>query len=281
MAKRRLKNSHKVILFDLAMSKFIDKKLRAAEDKARRNFAKSLVADWKKNLAAAVPFLEMMGVKRSVTVVGLPDMIPVPAVGKEFVRPDGVEVKREDKLVSFAAPLSRSMPANEENMRHFVNRGEDRPFLRENSWRSRHGRDLLKTVDLPETIFLDSASLSLSYSCDTNKGVTVWSFSVNNRQEVTWISQKTLDLLQPFYEAGSARADAENALWRAIGKVIWTSTSYEDVLEYWPEAKQLEDDLFPAKSLGALVPISAEEKAILCNHMSGRGIDAPVCKIAA
>lgn len=276
MAKRRLKISHKVELFDLAMTKFIDKTLRAAEDKASRKFAQSLVADWKASLAGMTPYLEACGLDFKIKSVGVPEVVPVKASGKSFVRPDGVEVKREDRDASMLAPLSRIMTANEANMRSFVNIGEDRPYHKE-AWRHYHGRGLVSSVDLPEQITYPIFNLNLNYKIEDK--TKAYEFRVNERP-VTWVSAKTLGLLKELYEAGHARANAENLLWRAIGKVIWTSTTFEDLLEYWPEARLIEDKLYPQPTnLGSLVPISADEKAAICANMHSRGIEAPACAI--
>ncbi|MGV1754766.1 hypothetical protein [Agrobacterium sp. CG674] len=280
MAKRRLKNTDKVELFGLAISKFVDKKLRSAEDKAGKAFAKSLVADWKKSISPVVPYLQAMGVNSTVKTVELPELVPVMATGQEFTRPDGVQVKRDDKMVAMSAPLARTMNKNEETMRAFVNGGEDRPYLKVSSWSSRHARSLISSLELPESIFLSTNTLKLEYTREKNKDPEPFVFQVNGKV-ATWISQKTLDLLVPFFEAGKARADAENILWRSIGRLIWTSISFEDLLHYWPEAKMLEADLFPPKSLGALVPVSAAEQEALCRNMSSRGVEAPICAIAA
>lgn len=284
MAKRRLKAAHKLELFGLATEKFVDKKLRKAEDQAGKALAASLIADWKREIEPVLPMLEKTGTKCLIKTISIPDEIPVLSNSKEFERPDGVTVTREAKTVLMEAALARTIDNNADIMTKFVHGGEDRPRY-DNSWTNRCGRQLHRKLDLPETIFYPLSDIALHYDKvqegSGDKAKTDYVFSVTQRK-ANWISKKTIELIRPYIEAGHARASAENLLWRAIGKIILSSATFEQVLEYWPEATLIESKLFPMKEpVNALMPISNEEKNLLCNNMSGRGIEAAVCKVAA
>lgn len=278
MASRKLNRKHRPKLFDFAVTKFVDKKLRKAEDAAGKAFALSLIEDYERSIAQFAQVFEIMGSGRPQKTCSIPSEIPVKADAKSFERPDGKKVVREAKIVGLKAASDRSLDTSyDECINLFVFHGENHP-RRPGYGRSMRGH--INNVPLPRPINLPG-SLSLDYSQLHSSKTTEWFLKVQGH-EATWVSQKTIDLLEPFYRAGIARADSENEMWRAIGKIIMTATTFEQVLEYWPEAKLIESELFPVRVVvNPLAPISSEEKAKLCENMSSRGVEAAACKIAA
>ncbi len=78
------------------------------------------------------------------------------------------------------------------------------------------------------------------------------------------------------------RIESEAALADAIFAVIDNSRNFEELLTVWPEAAEMEEDLFPNSPKATALSIVNEEKiALLCGNMKSRGVDSTVCDIAA
>lgn len=275
MAKRRLKNDHKGILFALATEKFVERELRKQEDFAAADFAESLVDDYKATAGpVAIESMTKLGLLRKHGEIVMPEWIPVMSIGKTFERPDGVEVTREDRYVSLAAPLQRVMNTQMADCLVLFVRGEDRP--RWNSGYRGWMRDQVRRVELRKRIDFPGHALNITFEA-FKAGEEPDVVPRVNGNVAGWLSEETVDLLRVYFEAGHARAAAENELWRIIGKIILQAKFFEEVLDYWPGAIELEEKLFPARPLNQLIALSAEDKSKLCVNLASQGVAAPAC----
>jgi hypothetical protein len=90
--------------------------------------------------------------------------------------------------------------------------------------------------------------------------------------------------VRALYVAANLRVETEGKMAMAACRLIHASSYYQQILEFWPEAAEIEGDLFEDRlpSAVSLVTISDEDKALLCRNMRSRGVKgSDLCKVAA
>lgn len=271
--RHKLNMTMRGILFDHALSKFIEPKLRDAEDAAFAAFEQSLHADWvrevKPHLGAIV---KVITAPLAVNVYfNLPIVLKPTDIEKEFTLPNGSVVKRTDKIAGeLSAPRCR-YPAGAtfaDRLRDYIT-ANGNELLRYGSFVNR--RELSRPINLP------SGNPALFCKYEPEKKAYV--IQSPNSIPVCWTSTKTANAMLKYFQAADKRFQAEHSLRVAIAKIIQTSDTFEDLVAFWPEAKEVEARLcFPSdKPKNVLVALSDDDKGLICTHLHKRGIKPTAC----
>lgn len=282
--KRKLTNTHRLTIFNLAGKTFTNPQLRSVETQAWNRFVEQIEAD-----VAAIDPVELEICKK-YRVTGTIKSISLPATlrlreSKTFERPDGEKVTRMADAEHVKIPASKTF-IDPEKWGEVPRSGSKYDGVNETIFGYWHKR----FVDLPRKLVvpldrIPSQLLPITSKLDRGESVSEKSterggFMVDDWNVKNWISEKTLDRLKTWYIAASRRTAAEQQMLKGMHAFLCTAEQYGQVLTFWPEVEQIEDKLFGpryAPTPNPLVRVEPEALNALCENMNRRGIKSSVC----
>jgi hypothetical protein len=275
--KRKLTANQKLKLAKLAWQKFIDPKLRDKELKARQGVIDAIMHAAER-IADDIPTLRRHGMSHSFRHVSLPHSFVAVVGQKEFVVGDKTVTRPEKETIYRPREWDHFTPHNMTQAMH---------GSATSSHSSYHDGKFASNLELPKAI--EVPALSKTFKDESVLGMQE---QHTYGSEERWLefyhsgfmTPKIAAATQAYYLAGRTRLVEEGKMAMAASRLISASTYYSQILEFWPEAVEIEGDLFedrlpPAVSL---VTISDEDKALLCRNMRSRGVKgSDLCKVAA
>lgn len=258
---RKLNQTQKLKLARLAYERFIDPKARAAEDKAQA----ALVAAVTKASKALTPVdwksLRKVGMVAEVDKIGLAYHILIETGTNSFQVGD--KTVERPKSEGFYRPYERANPTPSTIYEAVAGKTNNDKYI--------DTIDIGQKLQWPAT-YANCGELKF----DSTSGVIRIKGS-------NYMPDYVLAALKKFYLAAHGRRQAELTLGKTASKLINASTHFDQILEFWPEAKEIEAELFEARLPKAmsLVTISDEDKAALCVNMKTRGVKgSDLCQAA-
>lgn len=267
-AKRRILAKHRIWILNLAIERMIDQDLRDKEVAAQAAMVAAICSDIKAIPEVEMKALERFGFARSVKQITLYASRPIKTGGKTFTLPNGEVVERDElKAIKIARSITglSTWAAAAELMRLTFSDltyrlGEQRSVVIEPIMIPSSKRDGRQER---EDLVLDS-------NCDGSYiGI--------------WATDATRELVDQFFLAAGKRFDIEFRLIRAMFAMLKTSQTFGEVLTFFPEAAELTNDLFGEKPIPtnrALQILSDEDRALVCNSLSRRGVRSDACDCA-
>lgn len=279
---RKLNRDKRLQLARLASEKFRCLDLRAIETAAYDRLSEILERDAHSTPKKELTVLEKYRYLATVEKIHLPYDLCFRENGeRKFTRPDGVEVTREGgKTRSIRRP------------------GDDEHELpRFSSWGAAHSFDPTRRTDTcytaPQATVALKKPARLPGRHDLHKGEVTFKDNRGwkEREETgtklsfdmirsTFLSADVMPALIAYYVAAETRIVEERRLIAAAVKVLASCDLYGQVLDFWPEAAEIEDKLFDdvIPNAFSLVPLSDDDKAALCRNMASRGVASPICE---
>lgn len=280
--KRKLNGQQKMKLAKLAWQKFIDPKLRVKEMKAQHNVIDAILAGAKAITTAELKALRKFGMTQSFRYVDPPYQLRVQMGEKEFVVGDKTVSRPETQLISRPRDWDQFVPISMKTAisggfevyesERYLNCGKTSPL------------DLGQTIEIPAFgghFSEREGEKILDGQVDHNGSTGAEKFYFHYSPFMT---PKIDATFRAYFAAARLRAETEGKMAMTACKLIGASTHYQQILEFWPEAAEIEGDLFEDRLPAALslVTISDEDKALLCQNMRSRGVKgSDLCKVAA
>lgn len=268
--KRPLNAEKRLMLMNLACRKFFDQAKRDAEVTAEGAFAASFANDAKALAADELAVLRKYGKTARTAQVELPSRLRLQVGVKEIVVSEEKTVDRaefEEFYCHAAAHTDGFASWRGDSYNNGVSGGISSLTA------SRHDR----RVTLPEMVEIPG-SVSTLYNTpetyfDWDQTVAIWG---------AFISDTTKERLADLFRAMRARARADQELLTAMFNFLTGAKIYGDVLNFWPEAAEIELELFGERPLvnGALLVLKPADMALLCNNMGRRGVESGACMAA-
>jgi len=270
----RLTFKHKEILLRAAFKFFSDKKARELEDAAQSRFLGEFVEDWEKNVEPHLNAIRHVTDTSTIHKLDFPDRITLkPGDPVKHELPSGKIVEREATGLTLNEPVLRP---DVFATHYLIDMSTIRNLAGKASHGSLFGRMSFPVSDLPKPITLPNGT-----SCGSiiRLGLVSW-IKDQNRYIVDgfayshcrfeWLSQRTIKSLIRYYERAEQRAVSETSLLHAIAAVIGAAVTFEEVLEIWPAAESVRNELaFKERQVNrALIALNSEDKALLCNYLA-------------
>lgn len=283
MRLKKLNRDRRLMLAKLAAERFRCTDLRAVEEAAHARLSAILERDANRVSAKEIAVLEKHGFAREIRGFRLPSDLTFRETGERtFKRPDGVEVKREG-----GETRSVKRPEKDEyELPRFASWDQalktsvNRPGPGGNDYRAEASQvKLKKAIRLPGSgsVGDDGTVYIIDAQRHNNRaqGSRLDCQCING----SFLSDDVLPAMVAFYVAADARICEERRLIVAAVKVIASCDLYGQVLDFWPEAAEIEEKLFEGVLPNAfsLVALSDDDKAALCRNMASRGVESPIC----
>jgi hypothetical protein len=282
--KRKLNNAQKMKLAKLAWQKFIDPKLRVKEMKAQHSVKDAIVAGATAITAVELKALRKFNMTQTFRYVDPPYQLRVQTGEREFVVGDKTVTRPETALLGRPRDWDQFVPFS---MKAAVSGGMDGSSYEGERYLTT-GKcskiDLGQVVELPafgghfSAIHGDQV---LDGQVDHNGSTGAEKFYFHYSPFMT---PKIDAAFRAYFQIARERAETEGKMAMTACRLINASTHYQQILEFWPEAAEIEGDLFEDRlpSALSLVTISDEDKALLCRNMRSRGVKgSDLCKVAA
>ncbi|MCK1543343.1 hypothetical protein IVB12_15615 [Bradyrhizobium sp. 179] len=280
--KRKLTNSQKMKLAKLAWTKFIDPKLRTKEEKARQHVVEAILAGAKAITAVELKALRKFDMTQTFRYVDAPYQLRIQTGEKEFTVGDKTVTRPETQLISRPRDWDQFTPISMKTAmsggfevyesERYLNYGKTSPI------------DLGQVIEVPayggHFASLDGEQI-LDGQVDHNGSTGAEKFYFHYSPFMT---PKIDAAFRAYFQIARERAETEGKMAMTACRLINASTHYQQILEFWPEAAEIEGDLFEDRlpSAVSLVTISDEDKALLCRNMRSRGVKgSDLCKVAA
>ena len=284
IAPRKLNSIRRAKLLTFATTKFVATEERAVEKKHRDAIISTFLDYQAQQVAPVLATLRKFGAVKKVRALRLSYQRVIVTGTKQIEAPGGTMIDRTTSVI-LNAPVEMRTWHFEPGSIAGMTRGKypTVDYCRADGFR----RDTL--IDLGQEI-----EVATSY-----RGNESSYFNVSDDDRITSLFRPEAEektgyyLPNCFYEAidqfcltGEVRFQAELKLHTTIAKIISAANTFEELLEIWPEANEIVDDLFDSptakiKTNFALVALSNEDKALLCSNMKSRGVKAAACSIAA
>lgn len=268
--KRSLNAARRIRLLTFAASKFIAKKERAEEAKLRDRLLEIFLTFHAKEIVPALPTLRKFGAAKLVSAIELPYSRSITVEVKQIEAPGGKMIERETKE-SLQAPY-------EDHEFVFSTVVQLKDMMRGAYPNYGYGRKINNTLAFGKEIEVAASRFS------QGNGYLKLDYDVlvldADGDRTSFLPKKFYETLDRYYLAGRKRCETERHLHSTIAKIIDGATTFEDLLEFWPEAKEIEGELFTSEKLPnsvALVALSNEDKEFLCSNMRSRGVKALAC----
>lgn len=277
---RKLTKKHYLHLVNFAFTKFVDLEARAKEDAAREKFINLLLADIESKIAPQADFLKSIDHHHELSYINLPSVYPKTVPGKQFTRPDGVVVTRDSSVTLVDRKGEREWKIENFGQLQRFRNGVARPSATPTSYAY---QPVNRRLNLPKNIPWIRGEFHLGFIHDYASGVDKSNYVLAlNHTRCTWISPETFNAMIAMFESSDERCEAENKLWRAAIDMILASPTFEELIKFWPEAVEIEKELFPdADALkNSVLVINDETKKLLCANMNARGVESTVCQAA-
>lgn len=285
IGSRKLNQSHRLRMANLATERFRSPKDRELEAAARQNLIDTIYA-----AATAIPKRELEVLKKHgylIEVKGfdLPGYLTMQDAGtREFELPDGTKVVREGgKTRSIRRPYmeTNELPGHFPSWVKATQMTPDRSD--KTDYYDKNDRITLpKPVWLPgDTVLSDGhhdISDATSRNSRSDKEITR-KFDVRGLQSA-FLDANCLTAMAAYYAEADRRITTERRLICAAIKVIASCDVYGQALDFWPEVAELESSLFSdvIPNAFSMVTLSDEDKAMLCSNMGERGVTSAICE---
>ena len=271
---RKLNERSRLKIVNFAATKFISLAHRDTEEAAFKN----LVAQWakfhKKFIAPKMKTFDAFGFGRTVTKLDLAWKIKAPAGVRSFT----VGETTVDRLSLVAIRHPREIEVHK--------------FW---AWRDavRAGSSDFEKCELPSRgdVEIEPCRVpgyrdahDISFPSEFKSEAARSSNIEVSYVEQTWLTPALFDAFIACYVTSERRVKEEERLLGAVIKMVAASETFGDIEAFFPEVVEIVDDLYPSAPAVnyALVAISDEDKAALCNNMAARGVaGALMCSIAA
>lgn len=258
--RRKLNNKHRLMMANLATETFIDESLRAAEAKAREAFVEAVT-----EAAAAVPEQAMAvfrdyGQVSEINHIYVCNSLIVQHGSRSFEKPNGEIVERESTVI-YKMSAKNPIVWTAWHETSGIRSGRTMPLVEQGRWRE---------IKLPSPIVIPGYSVEVR---DDGCVAGPWG---------RWFTPARPALIA-WFKAMRDRIESEARLLQAALKLIAASSLYGEVLSVWPEVRALEVDMFGEANLTktALICLNDNDRALLCDHMSRRGVASAICHKAA
>ncbi|KAA5604373.1 hypothetical protein F1188_16050 [Roseospira marina] len=264
LESRKLTQKHRSQMFQLAKATLIEPDLRQAYLAAQSAAVAAIMKQLDDRSTAEMQVLEKFKLVAPVTAVTFCG-IRVKVGTKKFVV-DGKTITRDElKTIKPTSVDTYSKTSNGvgAEISYWASRQSDDEMI--------EARKKYRFV----VKFLDGESRLVPINTKVSREPEMYFGDAEWWNEDVWVKARAM------YEAGHALAIAEGKLLRAAAKMITAAKTYGDMLAAWPEVKSIEIDLFGVPPTdNAIVALSDEDRAILCNHMGRRGLTSAACDAA-
>jgi hypothetical protein len=279
LEKRKLNTRHRLMMTRFALETFVEPDLRAAHVEAGQAMIQHIETTIDSIPASEMKVLRRHKLTTHIDGVFLGLTLQVKDGTKTFTKPNGDVVEREKTKTLAFVPINPTPPAvdNSSAIQQISKNGVGALM---GWWRS-HRDFRFMHFSKPREVPRFKSGVVNRWNADSDVSARFMVLSENSDSAPVWLDGAG-PAVEAFYRSGDALMQAEGALVQAIARVILAAETYGDVLTVWPEARAIETDLFGAVGNGnnALVALSNEDRAILCNNMGRRGITSAACEMA-
>lgn len=263
-----------------ALHRFIDVEKREAEILAADAFMSGFMDHYDNVIAKELPVARRHTNTRVYSCLYVDVRWAVKKKDKVFNREDGKVVVRKDVERKSLPSLTINEYANGRSRCAIENNSRLIGFDKDtgNFSRLSTGDHYALHMELPRGVELVSNRFASSLEVAGEVNNNFHEYHVEDPVAFTALTPLIIDALTK----AADRIESEAALADAIFAVIDNARSFEELLTVWPEAAEMEEDLFPNSPKATALSIVNEEKiALLCGNMKSRGVDSTVCDIAA
>lgn len=279
----RLNPQRRLRIVEFAATKFRDDKLRGAERAARQAIADMWPKFHAKHVAPSLQALCRFGLARHVTQISFPwDM--------QYATDKPAEFEVDGKIVLRKRGRNLCVPCDLDHIVTFYNWQSALKF-----GHSKLGVDREANITgmKVSTIAIDKCLVPDGYR-NGNSGeiclptdTALYDTRHNDARDADpasyWIQGELYDAVAAYYLAFEARQHTEHRLLTSVVKLVASVDTVRDVEQFFPEVAQIKAELAPsdaAAPIFALVAISNEDKAALCENMKARGVTNAVMCVA-
>ncbi|MBO6509738.1 MAG: hypothetical protein JJ979_14895 [Roseibium sp.] len=294
--KKNLVQKQKLIIFRLARERFIDQGLRNLEEEAKAGIEVAL-AERCQELQTEIEILEQHGMvqKHNSYVI----QFPFTGVEKKTFELDSKKVTRLTKVQRGAVCLQ---PYNNTWLEWRQLYNTDTPLI--------NGGQQCVKLSSPLPVITNGSFCSVHfagevtssgygadkedeksyqnalkiYAKDPSLCIYMGNGYTHGKSGKAFLNQKVREAVLKYLEACDVRTRTEYALQKAIFSVIDSAKKFTEIVDVWPEAAEVMDDLFPTQLEKGMSLIPADEnvKKLLCANMQSRGIVSPLmCEAGA
>jgi hypothetical protein len=274
--KRTLNTQQRLRLLNLAKETFVDNALFEAEQKA----LDAVGAYVQEQIAKMVTEDQMKAIKEVGLTSTIDRMsIDAPWSGarrllnkkdtRTFVKPNGDEVVR-DQNSYVSVPRIRLSHISFDKIHEAIGYPESKEHI-------------FSALKFSKALILPIGNyLRIKIHSEKEDGIVSLNYNSECSLNFTWQNDEVYNLILTFFLAADARYQKEASLFCAIRDVIIGAKYFADIVEIWPEANKIVDDLFPIKTVSGqgLIALNEEKKKLLCENMTARGVKSPICEVA-
>jgi hypothetical protein len=263
-ANTKLNTQKRLRLANLACGIFIDHEGRAETMRLLNLFTESFARD-----AEAIPETEVAFLRR-YNIIGLATRIRMPnqiraSLGMKIFEVGEKTVEREEfKTLRVQRDFDGPTIVGWSRWSDALN--PDSIALDQDTWRQ-------PVVDLPRPVWVPTL----------NNGIYegVWPLSEEKSAlSGQFISTETTALMVQLYRVHNQRLQTEKRLMTAVVVMLNQAKTVAEVIEFFPEAAEHILEIFGPEPLRtrALAVLNEEDVALVCNHMSRRGVVSTLCQ---
>jgi hypothetical protein len=288
---RKLNNAHRAILANLAAERFDDAALAAKEQPAIDAAVQAIVADLTAIPASEIKALKRFGLAKEATYLFMPsefriydrteDRVIVARLPATLTKPEVTPI--EDR------GGARNWDGNQQtitrmNCQHLRERGLFRSSV------APYQRGALAIPATATPACLCRTLYHLSSGADNPEAVWLHTEGVKRQRpdkttytvdrladEASIFKAKTQQLVEQMYRVGHDRWHKKMLMVQGVLTMIRNATSYEELCEMWPEAKDVERQLFPESVAPVMLPSTLTEdvRNLIEANMKARGVAIP------
>jgi hypothetical protein len=262
-AESKLNAQKRLRLANLAATIFLDHEGRAETMRLLNLFVESFARD-----AEAIPETEVAVLQR-YNIIGLATRIRIPnriraSLGMKTFEVGEKTVEREEFEELFAQrDFDGAIITGWQRWSEAVNPGSI--VLGSTAW-------WRPIVELPRPVWVPTL----------NNGIYegLWSLPEEPSVVSRFVGDETTALMAQLYRAHDQRLQTEKRLMTAVVVMLNQAKTVAEVIEFFPEAAEHILEIFGPEPLRtrALAVLNEEDVALVCNHMSRRGVVSTLCQ---